>query len=75
MGMERADTAIHSNTWHAIGVGALLGGGVGLVGGVIADATQSGPTKIYGIAPLGGLLVGALGGAVIGAIAEKVHFH
>lgn len=75
MGMERADTAIHSNTWHAIRVGALLGGGVGLLGGVIADATQSGPTKIYGIAPLGGLLLGALGGAVIGAIAEKVHFH
>ncbi|MBC7672992.1 MAG: hypothetical protein H7247_11280 [Polaromonas sp.] len=72
---ERVDTTSHFSTWHAIRVGALIGGGVGLVGGVIADARQSGPTKIYGIAPTGGLIVGALGGAVIGAIVAKVHVH
>ena len=71
----RADTASHPNTWHPIRVGALIGGGLGLIAGVIADATQSGPTKIYGLAPTGGLIVGALGGAVIGAVLGRLHSH
>jgi hypothetical protein len=75
IGVAHADTASHANRWHAIRVGALVGGGLGLTGGVIADATQKGPTKIYGIAPLGGLIVGVLGGAAIGSVIDIVHSH
>lgn len=71
----RADTASHSNTCHAIRVGALIGGGLGLTGGVIADATQSGHTKIYGIAPLGRLIVGTFVGALTSGLAETTHSH
>ena len=54
--------------WHGVWMGALIGGAIGLTGGMIADATQKGPVKIYGLAPTVGLVGGTASGALIGAI-------
>ena len=44
-----------------------------MTAGLIADARQAGPAKIYGIAPLGRLIVGVFGGALIGSVVNMVH--
>ena len=72
IGGGRPDTASRSDPWRPVRLGALVGGGVGLAWGVIADARQSGPTKIYGIASLGGLIAGVFAGAFIGSIVSMV---